>query len=439
MSKHVLIVGGGIVGLCVAYYCSLKGHRVTLIERGGPDRDGCSFANAGMLVASHVVPLASPGMVQLGLRWMWNAESPLYVKPRLSADLLDWGLKFYRAGTQAHVDRAAPLLRDLHLASRACYKEWALLWGNEFDLAEQGLLVLCNTERGLEEEVNNATRARQLGIPAEVLTPKATAELEPNVRMAIAGSVYFPLDCHLTPGLLMAVLAREVQRAGVKVTYGTGVSGWRSAGTRIDAVRTSRTDVGELRADEYIVCAGIWSAQIMRDLGIKISMQAGKGYSLTLESPALLPRICAILSEARVAVTPMGNALRVGGTMELTGIDEKINPARVRGIVKSVPRYYPDVTAAHFERATVRSGLRPCSPDGLPFIGRVSRFANLSVATGHAMMGVSLGPITGKLMAEILSDEPLSCSIDGLSPDRYAGGAEPGAVNSKNVNARIHR
>jgi D-amino-acid dehydrogenase len=418
--KHVLIVGGGIVGLCVAYYCSRKGHRVTLIERGGPDRDGCSFANAGMLVASHVVPLASPGMVRLGLRWMWNAESPFYVKPRLSTDLLDWGWKFYRAATQAHVDRAAPRLRDLHLASRACYREWALLWANEFNLAEQGLLMLCNTERGLEEEANNATRATQLGIPAEVLTPAATAELEPNVRMAIAGSVYFPLDCHLTPALLMAVLTREVERAGVKMRYGTEVSGWRSNGTRIEAVQTSRADIGELGADEYVVCAGIWSKSIVRDLGLRIPMEAGKGYSLTLETPAWLPRVCAILSEARVAVTPMGSALRFGGTMELTGIDEKINPARVRGIVKSVPRYYPDVAAAHLERATVRSGLRPCSPDGLPFIGRVSRFANLSVATGHAMMGISLGPITGKLMAEMLSDEPLSCSIDGLSPDRYA-------------------
>jgi D-amino-acid dehydrogenase len=420
VSKHVLIVGGGIVGLCVAYYCARKGHRVTLIERGGPDRDGCSFANAGMLVASHVVPLASPGMVQLGFKWMWNAESPFYVKPRFSADLLDWGWKFHRAATQAHVDRAGPRLRDLHVASHACFREWADLWGNEFELTKRGLLVLCNTEHGLEEEANNATRARGLGIPAEVLTPAATAELEPDVRMAIAGSVYFPQDCHLTPGRLMAVLTREAERAGVKVTYGTQVSGWRSGKTRIDAVQTTRTDVGELSADEYVVCAGVWSTNVVRDLGLKIPMQAGKGYSLTLESPCSLPRTGAILSEARVAATPMGKALRFGGTMELAGIDESINPARLRGIVNSAVRYYPDVTPAHFERATVRSGLRPCSPDGLPFLGRFSRFANLSVATGHAMMGVSLGPITGKLMAEILSDEPLSCSVEGLSPDRYA-------------------
>ena len=204
----MLIVGGGIVGLSVAYYCSRKGHRVTLIERRGPNRDGCSFVNAGMLVPSHIVPLASPGMVQLGLRWMWNPESPFYLKPRLSTDLLSWGWKFHRAATQAHVDRAAPVLRDLHLASRDCYREWAALWNNDFNLTERGMLMLCNTERGLEEETKTAEYARRLGISSEVLTPSATAELEPNLRMAIAGSVYFPVDCHLTPGRLMAVLAR---------------------------------------------------------------------------------------------------------------------------------------------------------------------------------------------------------------------------------------
>jgi D-amino-acid dehydrogenase len=416
----VLIVGGGIVGLSVAYYCSRKGHRVTLIERGSRKRDGCSFVNAGMLVPSHIVPLASPGMVRLGLRWMWNPESPFYLKPRLSTDLLSWGWKFHRAATQAHVDRAAPVLRDLHLASRDCYREWATLWNNDFNLSERGMLMLCNTERGLEEETKAAVYARRLGIAAEVLTPSATAELEPNLRMEIAGSVYFPADCHLTPGRLMASLAREVERAGVQVSYDTGVEDWRSKGDRIEAVRTNRTDAAELVADEYVVCSGIWSQDMVRDLGVRIPMQAGKGYSLTLENPTSLPRVCAILSEARVAVTPMGSSLRFAGTMELTGLDERIDAARVRGIVNSVPAYYPDITAAHLKQATQRTGLRPCSPDGLPYIGRVPRFANLSVATGHAMMGMSLGPITGKLMAETLSGEPLSCSMQGLSADRYA-------------------
>lgn len=420
MSKHVLVVGGGIVGLCVAYACSQKGHRVTLIERGGADRGGCSFVNAGMIVPSHFVPLASPGMVELGFRYMWNPESPFYVKPRLSADLLEWGWNFRRAATRARVDRAAPLLRDLHLGGRECYREWARTWSDDFNWTERGMLMLCNTEHGLAEETKAAEHARRLGMGAEVLTPAEAAALEPNLRMAIAGAVYFPDDCYLNPMRLMATIAREVARAGVTVVHDTVVEAWRTRGNRVEAVVGSRGDGATFSADEFVICAGIWSDAIARDLGVRVPLQAGKGYSLTMDEPPSLPRLGAILSEGRLAVTPMDGALRFAGTMELAGIDERIEPARVRGMVKSVAAFFPDFTPAILERAIVRTGLRPVSPDGLPYVGRVSRYENLSVAAGHAMMGISLGPITGKLIAETLSGDPPSCSMELLSPDRYA-------------------
>ena len=417
MTKRVLVVGGGIIGLSVAHYCALKGHQVTVVERGAAERNGCSFANAGMIVPSHFIPLASPGVIQLGLRWMWNPESPFHVQPRFSSELLDWGWKLYRAATPARVAAAAPVLRDLHLASRTCFQEWAERWGNEFELVEQGLLVLCNTDRGLEHETKTADYARQLGMPAEVLTAASAAELEPNIRMAIAGAVYFRLDAHLTPGRLMAVLRRELQKAGAKLLHDTEVRGWLVDKARVSAVETS---IGRIEADEFVLCAGVWSKQLIRELAIALPMQAGKGYSLTLDPAPVRPRLCAILSEARVAMTPMGRSLRFGGTMEITGIDETVNPTRISGIVKSVGHYYPDVTPSHFEHASILSGLRPCSPDGLPYIGRFERFENLSTASGHAMMGVSLAPITGKLMAELISGEPPSCSIAALRPDRYS-------------------
>jgi D-amino-acid dehydrogenase len=420
VSMHVVIVGGGIIGLSVACACSQRGYRVTLIERGSADRGGCSFVNAGMIVPSHFIPLASPGMVQLGLRWMWNPESPFYVKPRFSVDLASWAWNFNRASTKTHVDRAAPVLRDLHLASRDCYREWVKLWSDDFNWSERGMLMLCKTEQGLEAETKAAEYARRLGVETKILTPAQTTELEPNLRMAIAGAAYFPADCHMNPMRLMAALAREVERAGVQLSYDTRVKGWRANKDRIEAVLTTRRDNAELSADEYVICAGIWSDTIVRDLGIRIPMQAGKGYSLTMDDPPALPRVCAVLNEARIAVTPIGDSLRFAGTMELTGIDERIDPARVRGMVKSVVAYLPDFTPASLRRATVRTGLRPVSPDGLPYVGRVSRYANLSVATGHAMMGMSLGPITGKLIAEIVSGDQPSCNLDGLSPDRYA-------------------
>ena len=159
---------------------------------------------------------------------------------------------------------------------------------------------------------------------------------------------------------------------------------------------------------------------MLRALRLKLPLQAGKGYSLTLQNPKRLPAISCILTEARVAVTPIGSSLRFGGTMEIAGLDESLNPARVRGIIKSVPRYFPEFGPDDFREVPAWRGLRPCSPDGLPYVGRFGRYANLSIAAGHAMMGLSLGPITGKLLAEILSGEAPSIPTQLLSPDRYA-------------------
>ena len=414
--KSILIVGGGVIGLCVAYYAARKSHRVTLLERHPAHRDGCSYGNAGMVVPSHFVPLAAPGMVALGLKWMWNPESPFYIKPRLNGELLDWGWKFWRAATSAHVNRSAPLLKDLGFGSRACFEELASLPGADFSWASNGLLMLCRSERGLAEEVEMAERARQLGMPAEILDVKQTAALEPGVRMDVAGSIYFPKDCHLAPHRFMDVLQQQLGKLGVQFCWETEVTGWQWSGRRIEAVHTNR---GKLSADEYVVCGGAWSPGLVQDLPLRLPMQAGKGYSLTLSQPRQLPRICAILTEARVAATPMGSSLRFGGTMEIAGMNEDINPARVQGIIKSVSKYYPDFTSKDFEGLRPWCGLRPCSPDGLPYVGRTGRCVNLSVATGHAMMGLSLGPITGRLMAEILSGEPPSIDIRLLHPDRY--------------------
>jgi D-amino-acid dehydrogenase len=416
MAKHILIIGGGVIGLSTAYYAAQRGHRVRILDRETAEHEGCSFGNAGMIAPSHFVPLAAPGMVALGLKWMWNPESPFYVKPRLNWDLMSWGYKFWRACTPEHVTRSAPLLLDLNLASRACFEELAAIPGNDFGLVKKGLLMLCKTARTFQEEAHTAEQAHKLGMPAEVLDAKQTAALDPNIRMDIAGSVYFPKDCHLTPPRFMAGLKRQLGQAGVQFSWLTEVTGWRARRGRVEAAITTK---GDFEADEYVLCGGSWSPVVARDLQVNLPMQAGKGYSLTLPSPRQLPSICAIFTEARVAVTPMGQALRFGGTMEIAGLNEDINPVRVRGIIKSVPKYYPDFTPDDFRDVQPWRGLRPCSPDGMPYVGRTERFANFSIATGHAMMGLSLGPITGKLMAEVLSDEKPSFDIKLLSPDRY--------------------
>jgi D-amino-acid dehydrogenase len=416
LSKRILVIGSGVIGLSTAYYAARKGHRVTVIERNPEQRDGCSFGNAGFVAPSHFIPLAAPGMVGLGLKWMWNPESPFYIKPRLNWELLSWGFKFWRAATPTHVGRSAPLLRDLGFASRACFEQLADLPGNDFGLEKKGLLNLCKTEHALEEEAKIAGQARELGVPAEVLDAKQTAKLDPNVRMDVAGSVYFPKDCHLTPSRFMAGLQQQLGKLGVDFSWETEVTGERVNGSRIEAIQTTK---GDFTANEYVLCGGAWSARMARALGLNLPMQAGKGYSLTLPKPRQLPSISAIFTEARVAVTPMGGKLRFGGTMEIAGMNEDINPVRVQGIIKSVPKYYPEFAFKDFEDIQPWRGLRPCSPDGLPYVGRTSRYTNFAIATGHAMLGLSLGPVTGKLMAEILSGEKPSIDIQLLNPDRY--------------------
>ena len=417
MQKHILIIGGGVIGLSTAYYAARRGHRVTLIERQPAARDGCSFGNAGMVVPSHFVPLAAPGVVGTAFKWMWNPESPLYIQPRLDGELLSWGWKFLRAANARHVARSAPLLRDLSFASRACFEELSALPGHDFGLVQKGLVMLCQTQHALDDESKYAAQANELGVPAQVLNPRQLAELDPGVTLSVAGGVYFPKDCHLSPARFMGALQRHLEAAGANLAWATEVTGWRVNGSRIEALRTDR---GDFTADEYVLCGGSWSPGVARDLRLKLPMQAGKGYSLTLARPRQLPALCSIFTEARIAVTPMDGALRFGGTMEMAGLNEHINERRVRGIIRAVPKYFPQFTEQDFAGVQPWRGLRPCSPDGLPYVGRTTRYTNLSLATGHAMMGLSLAPITGKLVAEILSGEKPALDVGLLDPDRYA-------------------
>jgi D-amino-acid dehydrogenase len=412
--KRVAIVGGGVIGLSTALECARRGHHVTVIERA-PAQRGASLGNAGMIVPSHFVPLAAPGMIALGLKWMWNPESPFYIQPRLNWDLLTWAVRFWQASTRRRVERTAPLLRDLHLASREAYVR--LAEEEAFGLVKRGLLMLCKTARALEEEAHTAEKARELGVPAEVLDARGAAARDPDVTMDIAGAVYFEKDCHCEPARYVAALEHRLRAHQAELVYDVEVTGWHGKGDRLEAVQTTR---GEIGADEFVLAGGAWSPALVADLGLRLPMQAGKGYSITVPQPIEHPRLCSIFTEARVAVTPMGDALRVGGTMEIAGMNERINPRRVAGILRAVPQYFPRFSEEHFEGLPPWCGLRPCSPDGLPYLGRTRAATNLIVATGHAMMGLSLAPVTGQLVGQILDGEPPCFDLSLLAVDRFA-------------------
>lgn len=410
------MVGAGVVGLSIALFCAQRGWRVTILERNAARRDGCSYGNTGLIVPSHFVPLAAPGVVGQGLKWMLDARSPFYIAPRPSWDLLSWLYKFWRACNAEHVRRAAPCLRDLIFASRACYDE--LAGGDDVpEIRNAGTLMLCKTQHALQEEAKTADMARALGMRAEVLDAAQTAAVDPAMQMDVIGSVYFPQDASIVPEQLMASLQTRAAQADVRFAWNREVTGWRTESNRVCAVRLDGSE--EIDADEFVLAAGVWSSALSKPLRVELPMQAGKGYSLTLSQPRHLPSCAAILVEARAALSPLAGALRVGGTMELTGLESSVNGLRVRSIVDAIPRYYPALTAAEFDGVRPWHGLRPCSPDGLPYLGRTGRYANLTIATGHAMLGVSLGPITGKIVAQLLAGEQPPFDLTLLSPDRY--------------------
>jgi D-amino-acid dehydrogenase len=415
-AREVVVCGAGIVGLCSAYYLLERGHRVTVLERGAPDHDSCSLGNAGFVSPSHFLPLAAPGIVRQALRWMGDPESPFYVRPRLDPELITWGIRFWMASNRGRAHRAGPLLRDLNLASRALYEELAARSANEFGLTREGLLLLLRSEHALDAEGALAARSRELGMPAEVLDAKGVRSLEPGLTLDVVGGVLYPLDAHLVPQRLVATLTHLVGERGGTFAWGAEVKDWKSGPA---SVRAAVTTQGEIGGDEFVLAAGSWTPFLARALGLKLPMQPGKGYSLTLDAPRELPRHSLILEEARVAVTPMGSSLRVAGTMELAGYDLRINPPRIRGMTRSLSRYLPAFAPEDFASVRPWCGLRPCTPDGLPYVGRTRRWPNVVVASGHAMMGVSMGPITGKLVSEVVSGEKPSVDLSGLYPERF--------------------
>jgi D-amino-acid dehydrogenase len=277
--------------------------------------------------------------------------------------------------------------------------------------------MLFRTRRALEAEAAHAASVRELGMPAEVLDAREVSRLEPGITLDVRGGVYYPLDAHLIPQRFVATLERRVRERGGRIEWNAEALGWRAEGR---GIRAAITATGEFDGDEFVLAAGSWSGRLARMLGLSLPLQPGKGYSLTLEAPREKPRRAILLEEARVAVTPMGHTLRVGGTMELGGFDSSVRPPRLRGIVRSLRRYLPAFRDEDFAAATPWHGFRPLSPDGLPYIGRFGRYDNLVAATGHAMMGLSMGPITGALVAELISGEPPSVPLAALSPDRYA-------------------
>jgi D-amino-acid dehydrogenase len=414
--SHAIIVGAGIAGLTAAYFLSRTGMAVTVIDKGS-GKDNCSYGNAGMIVPSHIVPLASPGIISQGLRWMLKAESPFYIKPRLNRELLSWGWKFKQTSTQEHVEESAPVLRDLLMRNRSLLVDFEEEEALDFGFRKNGLFMLCKTERGLEEEIEVAEKAKALGIPVEVLSAEEVRQMEPNIRMDIIGATYFPKDAHLHPGQLMSKLKALLQKRGVLFKLNTEITDIKEkcAGD-IEVIASSGQ---KFPGSHVILCLGAWMPILMNKIGLNLPLQAGKGYSITIQKPKNHPQICALLTEAKVSMTPMAGQLRFGGTMEIVGRDRSVTPAKISALKKSVVQYFPEYSMGNLNKQEVWVGLRPCSPDGLPYVGKINSYTNLYVSTGHAMIGMSLSFASGELISQLILDVQSDLSHSLIDPNRY--------------------
>ncbi|GAB4581632.1 MAG: FAD-dependent oxidoreductase [Anaerolineales bacterium] len=412
--NDILIIGGGIIGVSTAYALAREGISVTLIEKGELCA-GSSHGNAGMVCPCHSTPIPGPGVLWQGLKWMTNPESPFYIRPRFDPEFFSWLWQFRRYCNPNAYHRAIPPLREMQRASLKLYQEWIARENLTCDFEKVGGLELFLTREKHEAGRRHVEEMRHFGLDMEWLDRDATHALEPAARPEVIGGIHYKEDAHVNPAKFVHGLAQAAQRVGAQIVTKAQVLGFTREGRQIKTVRTSK---GSFQPQQVVLAAGAWTALLAQGLGIQLPLQAAKGYSITMNRPPISPHIPLHLAEARMAVTPMGPYLRYAGTLELSGISTTINERRVNAIRRGAAQYLVDSTPR--EEVEVWSGMRPVAPDGLPYIGPARAVSNLIIATGHGMLGVSMGPITGQVVGEIVRGIEPSVDVGAFGVERFA-------------------
>lgn len=411
-----IVIGGGIIGLSSAFYLEQSGWDVTVLDKSD-FLHNCSYGNAGYICPSHFIPLATPGIVKQGFKWMLNSTSPFYIQPRLSWPLINWGLKFMKVAKPENVEAAAIPLRDIALLSMECYDNWRQLPEFDFYYEKKGILELFQTDEKAHHAEETVHKAKELGLDADMITSKEVQALEPHTPVLAKGAIFFKCDAHCYPNDLMRNLLDYLKHKGVELRSNEEVTGFEKRNGKVSKVITANN---AYEADQIVLATGSWSRPVAARLGLDIPMVAGRGYSVTTDDPKFRVNYPSVLMEGRVALTPMNGRTRFGGTMEITSMNVPARMQRVKGILDAVKRYFPEFDVPMPSAEQVWYGYRPCSADGLPYIGRDNNTQNLIVATGHSMLGLSLGPGTGKLVAEIANEKNPSMDIAPFDTNRFS-------------------
>ena len=412
MNEDVIVVGGGAIGVACAYELVQRGASVVVIESGDVPGFACSYGNAGLISPSHCIPLARPGIARRIPGWLRPGGS-VYVKPRASVSFARFGVSLLRSSGEERMLAGLRVLRDLSRVSQACFEELARA-GLAFGYRRAGVMNVAATKAGFAELVADAELLEREGFDPELLDATQAGALEPLLRDDVAGAVHWAEDAHCDPADYVAEVARAAEASGVRFELGVRASRLvRGADGSVARVDTSD---GSFRAPTVVLAAGAWTAALARTAGSSIPLEPGRGYHVHAPSGPRL-QMPLIFHEHVFAATPLGDGLRLAGTMDFVGLDLRYDESRARRLADDASRYLRELGT--LSGSSTWCGLRPCTPDSLPIVGRSGRVPNLILATGHGMLGLTLAPVTGVAVAQLVTGEPASAPVDALSPARF--------------------
>ncbi len=413
-SESVLVIGAGVIGIGCAHYLAKSGFDVTVIDRSSI-ASACSRSNLGLICPSHVLPLTEPGAIATALRSFFDPSAPFRVRPRLSPAFCNWMWQFARRCNRSQMLRAAVHLKAILDSSINEYRQIVSEQGNDFEWQDSGLLYVLETDSGMREFAKrNRLLTEEFGVAAQRVEGKELSDFDSAIRPDLAGAFYYEGDAFARPELVNTCWSRSLAQRGVAFVENCKLDAVEIRRGQVTGVQTSK---GMMRAGRFVFATGAWSIELSSQLGCRIPIEPGKGYSITLERPRSCPRYPMLFPERGVGVTPFENGYRLGSMMEFTGFDTSIPDARIRQLRESANPYLVEPATGQVQESWY--GWRPMTWDSLPIIGRVPRLENAYLATGHNMLGLSLAAGTGKLIAEIVQEQTTHIDAAAFSPARF--------------------
>ncbi len=411
-TSDVVVIGGGVAGIALAHELARHSASVTVLERRGGVAEECSSGNAGMVASTHAMPLASPAALREGLRYMWRPDSPFYLRPR--ARTVPWLLRYGKASaTPGRAESAAKLLAELTQRGLDWHRK-IHVDGLDTGLQTRGHLDAYETQAGVDHGRAEIAERRSRDLPGEFLGPEELVKFEPTLSPSLAGGAFYPDQAWCDPERFTRALATAAGELGVKIRTRVEVLGLERNNGRVVAARTT---AGRISAAYFVIAAGVWSQPLARAAGVYLPVEGGKGYHVELPDSSASPDVPVYMADSRVVATPMPGRLRLSGTFELDGLDERVNPVRVGAITDAGARVLPGLKGV--EPIGVWRGLRPCAPDGLPMVGALRDVPNLLVDTGHGIGGITTAPVTAQLIGELIRGVEPSLPIEAMRPDRF--------------------